>query len=263
MSKQTKYVVQKSMHLGNIKTGVRVGTVIIHDEENSKIIIDGKVFDSTKDLEILIRHKWATPIEDAKSLHKAQEARKAEETKTKEEKENNEVMKKSTELPVIRSDADEMKDIDISYTVKPKPLPVDKNKNHEMPVVRGDESPEERVARIQKEVPVLEVVHDDSLGEVGVGTATVTGVKHLTAEQHAKLRQEALEKAKKGFTDPRIAQAQKAIDAIEKKDVDISYTVEPQPEKKAKRGPGRPAGSKNKGTVESIVAGTSPELPKV
>ena len=252
--KQTKWVVQKSMHLGHIKTGVMVGSVIIYDEENNKLIIDGKVFDSTKDLEIMKRHNWVTPFDDTKARHVAEKAqvaevKKIEETKAKDVEEN----KRKAELPVVKSDADEFGDIDISYTKKVASLP--KEKNADLPVIRGDESPEERVKRLQSEVPVLEVVRDDSLGTPITNSVTPTGVKKLSAEEHAKLRAEALEKAKKGFVDPRIAEAQKAVDAV----------VPAKPaEVPVKRGPGRPKKAMPvKGTTETVVAATAPALPKI
>jgi hypothetical protein len=241
MAKHKKWVVQKSMHLGMIKTGVAVGTIIIHDEEHNKLIIDGKLYEQTKDLEIMIKHKWVTPFEDTKARAAAEKAQveqaKRIETHEKETKKN------STDMPIVRSDADDIADIDISYTKKAPALP--REKNADMPVVRGDESPEERVKRMQAEIPVLEVVRDDSLGTNIADSITPTGIKHRTAEEHAKMREEALKKAQKGFVDPRIAEAQKAVDSI--------------PAPAEKRGRGRP----KKATVAAVVAGTSPKLPTI
>jgi len=209
--KREKWVVnQREMHLGFIKHTVKAGAVIEHDIAEGKLYIDGNMFDNVKDLDILKKQGWVDPFspQRAQSLAKAAELDAAK-------REEDIVGKKPKQkpIPVVKSDVDEHPTIDISYTKKKKPEPTPKKAGEEMPVIRGDESPEERLARLQEEkraVP-MPVVQDDSLGMDDGQTSLNAGtVKTLSPEQHEQLRKEGQKKAKKGFTDERVVKQQKS-----------------------------------------------------
>ena len=249
------------MHLGYIKTGVKVGTVITLDEDTNKLIIDGQVFDSTKDLDIMLKHGWATPYGDKEARKAAEAAKQAiehrEEVRVATDKVEN---KKDRVLPIIRSDMDDLADIDISHTKKqPKQASEKVDKTKPLPVIRGDEDADAHLKALMEEgVPAVPIIKDDGALAGSGGPSLNSGVKVRTAEEHERLRQEGLAKAKRGFTDPRIADAQKAVDSVP---VAAAVTTPVAP---ARRKPGRPRGPVKKAmtaqaevkTVTKIAAPT-------
>jgi hypothetical protein len=249
MSTQKRYIVKKAMHLGHIRTGIAVGDEILHDEKHNTMIIGGKVFDNTKDLDILKKYGWVALTSDKEAVEEVAKAKAKVDEENQKRLEESEKAKRDHErnLPVIKSDEDLMEDIDISHTRKAKKEPLPK-KTH-MEIIKGDQEPEEIIARAETEIKPMPVVRDDSLGGSSGPSRNAGAVKSLTAEQHAKLRADAEAKAKKGFVDPRIAQAKEAVDS-----------VVPAP---VKRGRGRPPKHAKKGTVEGIVSGTGPKPPSL
>lgn len=176
-----KWLLNRGMHLGFVKETFAAGTVI--EKIDNKLVIDGKPYETTKDLDILIRHNWAEPYSDArKEQLTAQLAVKKVIPKIRPEEE--EIVKKTRNMEVIESDQDLNEDIDISHTKKqPKPKP---DKNAPLEVIRGDESPEERIARLTTQVPKMPIVADDSLGElVGESSPSLNAgtIKTVSAEQ--------------------------------------------------------------------------------
>jgi len=197
--KQTeKWVMKRGMHLGFIKHTVKMGTVVEHLPEEGKLRIDGLLFESTKDLQILINNKWVEPF----SKKAAQVLSQKGSVKEEEREQRIAGMKETPkEMPVVQSDADDHETIDIRHTIKQKPEP--RKKDDSMKVIRGDETAEERIARLQSEKTPMPIVQDDSLGSSGV-SLNAGQVQTRTAEDHEKLRQEGKEKAEKGFTDKRL-----------------------------------------------------------
>jgi len=198
-----------SRHLGFIREQVNAGSVIVHNLDDDTMTIDGRKFEISKDLAILKRHEWVERYTKTASdrARKKSEAKEQLRDKRIEAKKAEKGGKK--EMPIIRSDEDNIEVIDIRYTKKQKPEPKQKNSG-ELEVVRGDESPQERVRRLQEEIPVMPIVVDDSLGtNIGATSLNAGTVKPKTAEEHERLAKEGAEKAARGFTDPRIAEQAK------------------------------------------------------
>ena len=187
-----KWILTQPMHLGFIRDGFRAGAVIEHHEQDDKLVIDGRTFDTAKDLEILKKHNWVVPFtEDAlEDIQGGVAVAVAE---------DDEVNIKGTGMKIVKSDEDLMeREIDISHT-KPEPKePVDKNAPLE--VIRGDESPEERVARLQSEIPDMPVVKDDGLGysDSKAHSLNAGAVRTRTAQEVEKMRKDAQEKINSG-----------------------------------------------------------------
>src|SRR5210317_1377688 len=59
-----KWVMTKSMHLGFIRESFSAGTTIAHNVEDGSVFIEGRKFDTSKDLDILKRHGWVVPFSD-------------------------------------------------------------------------------------------------------------------------------------------------------------------------------------------------------
>lgn len=205
-----KWVLMKSMHLGFLRDSFPRGCIIEFDPATKVLTMDGRVFensdkiDTVKDLSILKaqaeRHPeapWVIPY----TPEAAAEARASSVPvqKPSPKKEERDTMK------VVRSDEDLMDvDIDISHTQVSKRKQEDRDaatrqvEEEGMPIIRGDETPEERVARLQTTVPKMEVVQDDSLGDI-VGPSLNQGKapKGRSKEEIAQIRRENLAKARK------------------------------------------------------------------
>lgn len=182
----SKWIVTKGVHLGFIKQTVGVGTIIEHDTKNQNLIIDGVAYSPTKDLDILKNHGF---------VEKYKKTRKDELKKVSEvaEKERDAKFKKfdlkKEKMPVVKSDADLQKEIDISHTIK-KPRKAKKEENLE--VIKMDETLQERVERKQTEIPEMPIVKDDSLGD----NHSVTDAERKSKEDYEKRRQDNIKKAK-------------------------------------------------------------------
>ena len=59
-----KFILTRTLHLGFVKDTFRAGAVIEHDEDRGVLIIDGRKFDDTRDLDILLRHDWIVPYDE-------------------------------------------------------------------------------------------------------------------------------------------------------------------------------------------------------
>jgi len=208
-----KYLLMKSLHLGHVRESFSAGAVIEHDEEGGFLKIDGRKFDNTEDLRILLNHDWAVPY-SKQALAKLQ----GETVPIRED--DDEDGPEIRSMKVVKSDADLMsEDIDISHTVNRPEERAPKKAAEEMEIIKGDETPEERVRRLQRTLPKLPIVQDDSLGygDSKASALNAGTVEIKTAEEHEAMRQEALAKQ-------------------------VSKTIK----KAGKRKAGRPKGSKDK-----------------
>ena len=183
--KGEKYLLCKSMHLGFIKESFTAGTTI--ERKGGKLHIGGTVYDCTKDLDILLRHELAKPYSP-----KLEEEIKGSSVKVlageKTAKEPT-----ATGMKVVKSDEDLMdKGIDIKYTKKAK---VEKVKTDKLPVIKGDEDVDSRMASAVSEKKVMPIIHDDSLGQAGGYSLNAGQVKVVTAADKARLAEIAKAKA--------------------------------------------------------------------
>ena len=199
--KTEKWVLNKSMHLGYVRDSFSKGVIIEHFIEEKYLMIDGRRFEEIRDLVILKNQvvknpndPWVLPfseeaIEEAKSTSipvvKPKPAQKVQD-----------------KMEVIKCDVDLMDQIDISHTQisrinKEKADAETASAKENLEVVRGDESPQERVKRLESTIPKMAIVKDDSLGEsVSGGISLNAGtVKPKTAGEIQQLRSEAEEKA--------------------------------------------------------------------
>jgi hypothetical protein len=186
---QEKWIMTQTMHLGGCDMAFGAGTVIAHDTEMDCLKIRGCVYQNTIDLRILKKHGWVVPYsEEAIAEYEAEEEDRPFVQPVPEE------LQEKRHMEVVQSDADLMnKDIDISWT-KNRPQELEAGKDKELPVIRGDESLEERQRRVNelKSTPAkMPVVQDDSLGMDGMSSLNSGQVPVRTAEEHARLRAEA------------------------------------------------------------------------
>jgi hypothetical protein len=226
----TKYVMKRTMHLGHIKQTYPAGTVI--EQKENFLLIDGKKYDEVKDFDILKRHNWVEPYSPiAEKTLKAAHEKTLVKPQPKIMEEEAVKVKNRAPMKIVQSDEDMMKEtIDISHTKPAVKKAADKNAP--MEVIQGDETAEERIARLQTEIPKMEVVEaDESFGNVDESKPALNAgkVKIMTPAEHAAKRQEALTKV-----------AGEA--AVEK------------------RGKGRPKGSLNKPKVAAPVAAATPQV---
>jgi hypothetical protein len=189
-----KWVLMQSMHLGLIRESFSKGTVIEHDTEHRILRIDGRTFDSVKDLEILKNMSERDPANPMVKPYTEQVESDAKQTSVPVQRPAPEV-EKIEPLKIIQSDEDMMgDDIDIAYTINKRP---EQTKSKDMEVINADEGAAERVARLQKTIPEMDVVRDDDLGvDEGYGSSLNNGqVKEITAKEDAQLKEQARERA--------------------------------------------------------------------
>lgn len=185
-----KYVLtRKELHLGYIKETFRAGAVIEHDEQKHCMVVDGRKFQDTRDLEVLKRQAvnnpdapWIIPFSK-----NAVEDAKASVPRTAEPKNK---LKPGQNMKVVQSDEDLMdREIDIRDTQISKKTAATKEayrnrpKSDKLEIIRGDETVEERIANLKGKNDVtsmaervrlkatgsakMPVVRDDSLGSAG------------------------------------------------------------------------------------------------
>ncbi len=245
-----KWVLCSTVHLGIARDSFPPGTVIEHLPEESAIIIEGKRYDSDRDLTALrilekkTGKKWLVPF----SAAAVTDARKTPSSLAKDKPAMVDEGHKS--MPIIHSDRDSREDIDISST---KNRPHSKNDSQKMDVIRGDENATERLARLQREgIPSMPIVRDDSLGEVSGPTRTGGIVKSPPADKAGR------HDAKPITGTPEVKVCTVDMEALPKgteihsvPPVTASAPVDSAPVKN--RG-GRPLGSKNKAKKAKQVA---------
>lgn len=174
----------KEMHLGFVKETFRAGAVIELDEVNKRVIIDGRKFEDTRDVDVLKRqaakdpaHAWIIPYSDEvlEAIRNAKSPRVEAPRKPRP----------GEGMQVVKSDEDLTEPIDIRNTQiskrnnEAKEAARNKPKNQKMEIIKGDETVEERLAalkdktdinsiaervRLKQSAPKMAIVHDDSLG---------------------------------------------------------------------------------------------------
>jgi len=194
-----KYILAvKNLHLGYIKESFAKGTIIEHDEENNCIIVDGRTFKDTRDLDILKKQSKGNKKDPWIVDY-------SEETLNKISSSNNDTIKPvrksriSNHMKVIRSDSDLIDPVDIKDTQVSKRVAANKAAAKKkvleegMPIINADETADERLAKLkgkndiksiaervelkQKKV-VMPIVVDDSLGNLADSTATPLNSGH-------------------------------------------------------------------------------------
>lgn len=200
----------KELHLGHCKETFRAGAVIELDEANGRLIIDGRRFNDTRDLDVLKRQSennpdnpWVIPYSKEARLEIIQSVRPPVVPQKKAALQSGQTMQ------VIKSDQDLNEEIDISATqvskvnAAAKQAARDKVKTNGMEIIRGDETVEERLAALRGKNDItsiaerarlkasgstkMAVVRDDSLGAGFTGKNAVS----LNAGQHLPSREEA------------------------------------------------------------------------
>jgi hypothetical protein len=189
MSERFILTVKSGLHFGHIKETFGAGAVIEHDSANKTLIIDGRKFDDVRDLDILKRQAvkfpdraWIVPFSEEK-LAEIIDSKpvRAEAQKKPRPGEN---------MKVVKSDEDLTEPIDIKDTQiskrsqEVKEEQRKKVKSDKLEIVRGDETVEERIARLKDKTDLsskaerarlmattpakMPIVRDDSLG-AGMG----------------------------------------------------------------------------------------------
>ena len=179
---------RKELHLGYIKETFRAGAVIELDDANHTIIVDGRKFADTRDLDVLKRQAennpdapWILPYSKEGVLEVRAAFAPAEAPKRKP--------KPGENMQIVKSDEDLMdNEIDISDTqvskknAAAKEAARNKAKTGKLEIIRGDETVEERLASLKGKNDIssmservrlkasgsakMPVVKDDSLGSV-------------------------------------------------------------------------------------------------
>jgi len=247
-----KFILTRTLHLGFVKDTFRAGAVIEHHDDRDMLVIDGRRFNDTRDLDILQRHGWIVPY-DEEVLEEFRSAAPAPVAKPKP--------KPGEGMQVVQSDEDLMADpIDISDTKvsqrnqeakeASREAAKTREKDRKMEVIKGDESVEERLAalkdktdigsiservRLKRQAAKMEVVQDDSLG-AGLGKSEIpmnagqtlpsreeAEAKKADAQAQADARKKQVEKTRQqagvdvpdGVGEVEEAVAQEAADATE------------------------------------------------
>jgi hypothetical protein len=221
---------QKELHLGHLKETFRRGAVIEHDPVNRRLIIDGRRFDDTRDLDVLKRqaiknpnNPWILPATQENVMLVLSLDGHVEAPQSKPRPGEN--------MPIVQSDQDTVEPIDIRHTqiskihqqqkADERTAAHDREVGRKMEIIRGDESVEDRIRRLtaesaarraqgkptdlslQGELVRLKaqnrqaapVVRDDSLGQVS-GTARNAG-QTLPSPDTAKPKDESIAEARK------------------------------------------------------------------
>lgn len=215
----------KELHFGHCKETFRAGAVIELDEANGRLIIDGRRFNDTRDLDVLKRQSenhpenpWVIPYSPETRAEIMQAVRPAPVSHQKQ-------LRPDQKLQVIQSDQDLSEEIDISATkvskvnAAAKEAARTKVKTEGMEIIRGDESVEDRLASLKGKNDMgsiaerarlkasgstrMAIVHDDSLGAGFTGKNAVS----MNAGQHLPSREEA--DAKKGNAEAQAAARKK------------------------------------------------------
>jgi len=199
-----KWILNKSMHLGYIKDSFAKGVVIEHFVEEKALLIDGRRFDEVRDLTILKNQSGKSP-NDPWILPFSEEAIEVAQATSVPVVRPKPAQNKARQMEIIRCDDDLMGAIDISHTqisrIKKEAADAEVALAKEnLEVVRGDESQQDRVRRLQETVPAMPIVKDDSLGESVAGGISLNAgtVKTKTAAEIETLRSEAEQKAGAG-----------------------------------------------------------------
>jgi len=194
----------RELHLGFIKETFRAGAVIEHDEASGRLIVDGRRFDDTRDLDLLKKHGWVVPYSE-EAMEVVLEDREIGFTAKPKPK-----PKPGEGMDIVQSDEDSHETIDISHTQVSKANAKDKEdaraqakgreKDRKMEIIKGDETVDERIKRLEgktdmnsvaervrlkRQATDMPIVKDDSLG-VGSSKSEIP----MNAGQHLPSREE-------------------------------------------------------------------------
>jgi hypothetical protein len=243
----------KEINLGYCKETFRAGAVIELDEANGRLIIDGRRFNDTRDLDILKRqaernpdNPWVIPYSKEARAEIVQALRPKPISQAKQ-------LRPDQKLQVVQSDEDLSEEIDISSTkiskinTAAKTAAQQRVKNNGMEIIRGDESVEERLARLKGLNDIssiaerarlkasgstkMAIVHDDSLGAGFGGKHTISrnAGDHIPSREEADARKEdAMAKAEGYKKDAEMKRrARGAVEGDEQDLVDVSDSPVP------------------------------------
>jgi hypothetical protein len=199
----------KELHFGHCKETFRAGAVIELDEDNGRLIIDGRRFNDTRDLDVLKGQSnrcpdnpWVVPYTPQNRIEILQGIQPPMVSQQKQ-------LRPDQQMQVIQSDQDLSEEIDIRATQISKVAAAKKVgekqyvKDHGMEIIRGDESVEDRIASLRGKNDIgsiaertrlkasgstrMQIVKDDSLGAGFTGKNSVS----MNAGQHLPSREEA------------------------------------------------------------------------
>lgn len=236
----------RELHLGHCKETFRAGAVIELDELRNQLIIDGRRFDDTRDLDVLKRHDMKFP-DNPWLIPYSKEGRAAIMQGKIAAAPAARPLQKDQQLQVIQSDEDLNEPIDIRDTQISRVHAAEKEairvkvKTNGMEIIRGDETVEERIASLKGKTDMgsiaerarlkasgsvkMAVVKDDSLGAGFTGKNAVS----MNAGQHLPSREEAESKSEdaRAYADARKQEADKRRKANM---VEIEGNIEQQSE---------------------------------
>jgi len=227
----------RELHLGHCKETFRAGSVIELDEANGRLIIDGRRFNDTRDLDVLKRQSLAHP-DNPWVIPYSQDVRaKIIATTAPMAVPQRKILRPDQKLQVVQSDEDLNDPIDISDTkvgqrnaAAKEAARMQRREGGKMEVIRGDETVEERLASLKDKTDIgsiaerarlkasgavkMAVVKDDSLGAGFTGRSAIS----LNAGQHLPSREEA--DAKKGEAS--------VLANVRKKETEVRRQVAPE-----------------------------------
>jgi len=214
----------REIHLGFVKETFKAGSVIVHDPNARRLIINGRRFDDTRDLDLLKNqarkhpdNPWVVPYTE-ETLARIQGVPEPEPALPES------IQQRQQKMPVVQSDEDSHQVIDISHTQvsKRKQEAAEREAAEKaarkagaspMPVVPGHQTVEERIAelssakstdinaaservRLKSAAPAkMTVVHDDSLGSVGGSAAAALNAGQPVSGKRAEEASESVSAA--------------------------------------------------------------------
>ena len=216
------YTLLQTMHLGYCKDTFPAGSKIEHHVDDDMLVINGRPFDDTRDLNILLRKGWVSDYDEEVSevLIAKSEARKP----------------KRKKMPVVEADEDAHPVINIKDTQvgknaakerergrnRTRAKTASERRSEQLDIIRGDEDASERRKRLLAELAELdgEEAADDEGGETirgmrvdrtsdygygyggkksSLNAGATVGRKQLTAEELEQMREEGKWKASEGI----------------------------------------------------------------
>lgn len=193
-----KFILTKGMHLGHCKDTFGRGSVIEHDEQHGLLIIDGRKFSDTRDIDILKRYSARNPDRPWLIPYSAQALAAIRGVVTPPVAAQVKP-RPGVNMPIVQSDEDNHPDIDIRHTQISKinqqkkedarAATKGRDANSKLEVIRGDESVEERIASLKGKTDIssmaervalkrqraqMQVVADDGSHGAGVGKGSIS-----------------------------------------------------------------------------------------
>ena len=214
-----RWILTQAMHLGFLKESFGKGTVLEFDPETKQLTVDGRRFDDYRDMDVLrnfsVKHP-DRPLVVEYSDEALSEIRNSDDERPRMTGKDD-----RKRLEVVQSDRDLHEDIDVSDTkvsvrnAERKAARKQRVKDEGLEVIRGDETAEERNARLkeaddvdaasraervrllqERKVGKPKVVRDDSLGGVegrSLNQGTVPRRTNAEAEAEAARRKREVE----------------------------------------------------------------------